>query len=89
MLALLSFDQQINLQVFFAYLEIEHIGVGSTNISVREIWHCFNTLKEVLFLNQNWESVDRTYDISLISLRTIRGTPSELLESVSLIDSEE
>lgn len=77
------------LQFLAEHLEIEHIGSESANIYVRETWHCFNTLKELLFLYQNWESVDCTYDIFLISLRTIRGTPSELLESVSLIDSEE
>lgn len=57
----------------------------SSNMSVIETLQLFNFINEV----QNWGSRDWTYDICLISLRIIRGTPTKLLKSVSLIESKE
>lgn len=75
---------------FYSFLRSfvkKHMGLRkeSSNMSVIETLQLFNLINEV----QNWGSRDWAYDICLISWRIIRGTPTKLLKSVSLIESKE
>lgn len=77
------------MRVLTEHLETTHTRSQkeASNISQIETLHPFNFLNElVFFLYQNLDSEDSTYDIYLISLRITRGTETELLEYVSLIE---
>lgn len=77
------------MRVLTEHLETTHTRSQkeASNISQIETLHPFNFLNELgFFLYQNLDSEDSTYDICLISLRITRGTETELLEYVSLIE---